>query len=123
MSLRSAAPFAIGAFFVAAGAAHFAWPDAYARIVPDALPAHRELVFASGLAEVVGGIGVWLPATRPAAGWGLVALLAAVYPANIGMALNASRFADVAPAWALWARLPLQVVLAALVIVGTRTRR
>jgi uncharacterized membrane protein len=119
LNFLRALPYALGVFFVGAGAAHFVWPDAYARIVPDSLPAHRSLVLVSGVAEMLGGIGVLFPRTRTAAGWGLLALLVAVFPANVNMALNAPRFHDTAPAWALWTRLPLQFVLGWLVAIGT----
>ncbi len=96
--------------FVAAGANHFLRPDAYVRIVPPYLPAPRLLVYLSGAFEVLGGLGVLPRRTRSAAGWGLVLLLVAVFPANLHMALHAERFAPI-PAWALYARLPLQLAL------------
>jgi uncharacterized membrane protein len=101
----------VAAFFIIAGALHFVYPRAYEQIVPPALPAHRALVFISGAFELLGGLGTLLPATRKAAAWGLIALLIAVFPANVYMALNASAFASMLPAWALFARLPLQFVI------------
>ena len=83
----------------------------YAAIVPPFIPNARALVLISGAFEILGGLGVLLPFSRVAAGWGLIALLVAVFPANIHMATEAERFRSVAPAWALWARLPLQAVL------------
>jgi len=83
----------------------------YAAIVPPFIPNARALVLISGAFEILGGIGVLLPFSRVAAGWGLIALLVAVFPANIYMATEAERFRSVAPAWTLWARLPLQAVL------------
>ncbi|MGH7729397.1 MAG: DoxX family protein [Vulcanimicrobiaceae bacterium] len=99
--------------FIAAGALHFARPRTYEKIVPPYLPAPRALVYLSGAAEIAGGIGVLVPATRTAAGWGLVALMIAVFPANVYMAAEAERFARVAPPLALYARLPLQAILIA----------
>ena len=61
----------------------------YESIVPDALPAKRELVYASGVAEIVGGAGVLHPRTRRAAGWWLIATLVAIFPANVNMAVHA----------------------------------
>lgn len=98
------------AAFVATGVLHFLRPAMYEAIVPEALPAHRELVLISGAAEIAGGVGLLHPATRRPAGWGLIALLVAVFPANVNMAVNAERF-SMAPAWVWWARLPLQAVL------------
>ena len=71
----------------------------------------RALVALSGAAEIAGALGLLIPQTRRAAGLGLIALLLAVWPANIFMALEAERFRRVAPAWLLWARVPLQLAL------------
>ena len=109
--MRNVQPYLVGALFIAAGALHFKIPETYERIVPSYLPAHRELVLASGAFEILGGLGVLPRATRRAAGIGLIALLLAVFPANIYMATESAAFATVAPAWALWARLPLQFAL------------
>jgi uncharacterized membrane protein len=70
---------------------------------------HREAVLVSGAAEIAGGVGVLAAATRPYARWWLIGLLAAVFPANLHMALEAEEFKDI-PAWALWLRLPFQLV-------------
>ncbi len=97
------------AFFVGAGVMHFVIPRQYAAIVPDYLPAHRELVYASGVAEIVGALGTMHPRTRVPAGLFLIATLVAVFPANVHMAVNADEFKDVpGGAAALWARLPFQ---------------
>jgi uncharacterized membrane protein len=103
-------PFIIGVVFVAAGALHFVRPRMYESIMPPFLPAHGALVAISGAFEILGGVGVMLPATRASAGWGLIALLIAVFPANLYMASDA-KFDAIAPRWALLARLPLQFVL------------
>jgi uncharacterized membrane protein len=101
----------IGAFFIVAGAVHFVRPRMYEAIIPPYLPNAHLLVLISGAAEILGGIGVLLPATRVAAGWGLIALLLAIFPANVYMATDAARFRSVGPAWIFWARLPLQFLL------------
>ena len=113
--LRAVVLVALAAAFVAAGVLHFARPAMFTAIVPPSLPAPGLLVAISGVAEVLGGIGLLAPALRPAAAWGLLALLVAVFPANVFMATHAERFARLAPAWALWARLPLQPALMAAV--------
>jgi uncharacterized membrane protein len=102
----------LGLTFIGTGLLHFAKPRMYAAIMPRYLPAHRELVYASGVAEIAGGVGVLHPRTRRAAGWWLIATLVAIFPANVEMAMNAGRFKQFPPA-ALWARLPLQGVLIA----------
>jgi uncharacterized membrane protein len=103
----------LGLSFIGAGINHFAIPRAYQRIVPPKLGelvGADTLVSVSGVAEVAGGIGVLLPATRRAAGLGLIALLAAVFPANLYMARSPERFKRI-PRWALYGRLPLQPLM------------
>jgi uncharacterized membrane protein len=108
-------------FFVVAGVSHFTNPDFFVSIVPPWLPAHLELVYVSGVFEILGGLGVLLPATRRLAGLGLLALLVAVYPANVHMAVNPEPFvAQGTPLWALYLRLPLQFVFIAWVWWATR---
>ena len=105
----------IAAMFVSAGVLHVVRPRLFLAIVPPWLPAPRALVFLSGAAEVVGGLGMLLPEVRSWAAWGLAALLVAVFPANLYMWLAADRFRAV-PRWALAARLPLQAVWIAWVL-------
>jgi len=102
----------VGAFFLFAGTMHFLKPRPYVAIVPAALPRKRELVFASGIAELAGGAGVLVPGTRRLAGWWLIATLLAIFPANVNMAVNAERF-PLVPEPLLWVRLPLQGALIA----------
>jgi len=99
-----------GPFFVFAGLMHFVVPRTYEAIVPPRLPARRALVYASGVAEIAGGIGVMHPRTRRLASWWSVATLVAVFPANVNMALNADRFKVPGGAPALWLRLPVQAL-------------
>ncbi len=98
-----------GLVFIGAGLTHFAIPESYAKIVPPALPIPRELVYISGIFEILGGIGLLVPKTRRAAGYGLAALLIAVYPANIYHALSKIQLGGMLdhPAYH-WIRLPLQ---------------
>jgi uncharacterized membrane protein len=97
----------LGLFFIQAGVAHFLIPKPYRQIVPPGIGDPATLVKLSGAAELLGGMGVFPRRTRRLAGLGLVALLAAVFPANLHMARNPEQFAKI-PRWALWARLPLQ---------------
>jgi uncharacterized membrane protein len=96
--------------YVTAGVLHFRYPNSYVRIVPPFIPARLAMVYVSGAAEIAGGIGLLLPYFRRAAAWGLIALLIAVLPANVYMAMDRVA-AGQTPAWILWARLPLQLVL------------
>jgi len=98
-------------FFIVAGTFHFVKPDMYLQIMPPYFPDPQLLVAVSGLAEIAGGCGVLIPPLRRVAGWGLIALLIAVFPANIYMLQNHEQF-HIAP-WILWARLPLQIVMGA----------
>jgi len=112
---------ALTVFMVGAGANHFINPDMYLAMMPSQLPAHGALVAISGVAEILGGLGLILPRTRRLAAWGLIALFVAVFPANLNMALNGLPLnGKELPAWALWGRLPLQVVLIAWAFWYTR---
>ena len=101
---------ALAVFFIGSGVNHFVIPGTYKQIVPPGLGDPATLVRVSGVAEIAGGVGVLLPRTRRLAGLGLIALMAAVFPANVYMALNPAKFAKI-PAWALYARLPLQPLM------------
>jgi len=113
-------------FMVLAGANHFISPEPYLGMMPAEIPErfHVLLVNLSGVAEIAGGLGLILPATRRLAAWGLIALYVAIFPANLNMAINhlplGTRHVD---AWLLWARLPLQVVLIAWSFWYTRRDR
>jgi uncharacterized membrane protein len=110
-----------GILFTLAGVLHFARPHWYEAIMPDYLPAHRELVYASGAAEIAGGLGTLHPRTRRAASWWSVATLVAVFPANVHMALHPERYPDVpGGAAALYARLPLQALFVAWALAAGR---
>jgi uncharacterized membrane protein len=110
--LRKIALVLTALFFVTAGSLHFLRPEPYVKIVPPFIPLPLIMVYISGVAEIAGGVGILLPVVRRAAGWGLVALLIAVFPANIYMALDhVQATANLLPVWVLWARLPLQFVL------------
>ena len=97
-----------------AGALHFVKPRPYESIVPPALPRPREIVYASGVAEIVGGLSVLPPRARPWAGLWLIGLLLAVFPANVYHAVAADEIpGQPVPRPLLWLRLPLQGVLIA----------
>ena len=99
-------------FWTGAGALHFRTPAFYEGIVPPPLRrVKRAVVLASGVAEMAGGLAILPARTRSFARAWLLATLAAIYPANIYMALSPERFARF-PRWALWGRLPLQFVIA-----------
>ena len=100
-----------GPFFVFAGVMHFVKTRAYVRIMPPYLPRHRELVYASGVAEIAGGLLTMHPATRRAGSIWSIATLLAVFPANLHMALHPEEFPKVPGGRsALYARLPFQLL-------------
>src|ERR1700689_3623373 len=102
---------ALAALFIGGGVNHFSMPSPYEQIVPPKLKGQAKLlVQVSGVAEVAGGVGVLLPATRRLSGLSLVALLAAVFPANWYMARAPESFPKI-PRAALYGRLPLQPLM------------
>jgi uncharacterized membrane protein len=110
-------------FYVVAGSLHFIKPAPYLRIMPPYVPWHSVMVRVSGAFEILGGLGLLVPATRRAAAWMLVALLIAVFPANVYMALHPveAGAAGIAPVLR-WGRLPIQAVLICWLLWCTRPR-
>lgn len=99
----------IATFFLAGGIGHFVAIDFFVSVMPDYLGYHRELVIISGVFEILGGMGILIPKTRLLAGYGLMALIVAVYPANIHMALHPERYPDMTTMF-LYLRLPFQFI-------------
>lgn len=97
----------IALFFISGSIAHFVFVDFFVMAMPDYLSYHKELVIISGIFEFLGGIGILLPQTRILAGYGLIALVVAVYPANINMALHPEKYPDISELF-LYIRLPFQ---------------
>ena len=87
--------FGLAAFFINFGIDHFINLDFYLSIMPPSFPLHKEAVYISGFFEIIGGVGVLIPRFRRIAGWGLVVLLIAVYPANIYMAITPEAFSEI----------------------------
>jgi uncharacterized membrane protein len=102
-------------FYVTAGVNHFANPDVYVPMMPPYLPWHHWLVLVSGAAEIGLGLAVLVPSLRRAAAWGLIALLIAIFPANLHIALNDVPLFGNAEGFGVWnwVRLPFQAVLIA----------
>ena len=111
-TLKLTARLVIGGFFISVGIHHFVDPTPYLAIMPPYLPAHLELVYISGVFEILGGLGLITIRYRTIAAWGLIALLIAVYPANIHMLINEVYLPDMPrEKWLLWLRMPLQFIL------------
>ena len=106
--------------FVFAGFNHFINSEFYLKIMPPVLPAPLFLVYLSGVFEIILGALLLISRFTRVAAWSLIALLIAVFPANIYMATNAERFQEFSP-FALWLRLPLQFVIIFWVYLFTKT--
>lgn len=100
----------VGAF-LASGTVHLVRPQTFEPLMPDVVPAHREVIYASGVAELVCAAGLLHPRTRRLAGWASAALLVGVFPGNLKMAADALKTRNRAFKTAALARLPLQVPL------------
>ena len=120
--LKTAALIVAAISYVAVGVTHFTHTEFFLDVMPPYLPAHLELVWLSGVFEVLGGLGLLVKRTRRFASLCLIALLVAVYPANIHMAMNPGLYPSIDP-WLLYARLPLQFVMLGWVYWSTLTRR
>jgi len=109
---------AFAVLFIVSGVGHFAATDKYMRIMPPYLPFHRPLVLLSGLIEIVLGILLLVPRFSRLAAWGLIALLIAVFPANVQLYQHQELLS--LPPLVHLLRLPLQVVLILWAYVYTR---
>jgi uncharacterized membrane protein len=109
-ALRTDARIVVGAF-LASGTVHLVKPEVFEPLMPSWVPAHREVVVGSGIAELVCAVGMVLRPTRRAAALASAALLVGVFPGNVHMALDALKGENRALQAAALARLPLQLPL------------
>jgi uncharacterized membrane protein len=107
--MRLIAKIFAGPVMFVAGLNHFLNPAFYEAIMPRYVPAHTELVYASGVAEMLGAAAIMYPKTRRVGGYFSIAVLVAIFPANVHMAMNPDEYPNI-PEWALYARLPLQAL-------------
>ena len=117
--IKTVVRFLFGAFFIVAGITHFTNEAFFTSIVPPYLPWPVAIVYVSGVAEIVLGALLMVPSRTVLAGWGLIALLIAVFPANLHMAMNPGLYPATSPT-ALLILLPVQGVLIALAYWFTR---
>jgi len=120
MSSRSRSTTGLAVLFGVMGTLHFVKPKPFERIVPRALPRKKELVYASGVAELACAAGLLHPRTRRAAGLVSTALLVGVFPANVQMAMDLNRKGSRSARAVAFARLPLQVPLIRAAIRASR---
>ena len=106
----------MSAFYIQIGIKHFTDPNWFMPIMPPFLPFHIELIYVSGGFEILFGLMLIFERTRFIAGWGLILLLIAVYPANLYLAFNTDvqKEMNISSFLASWIRLPLQFVFIAL---------
>jgi uncharacterized membrane protein len=107
--------------FLASGVVHLVKPKVYEPLMPAWVPAHREVILASGVAELACAVGMALPATRKAAGWASVALLLGVWPGNLQMALDSNRSSSTPFKAVAWGRMPLQVPMIRAAVAAARS--
>jgi uncharacterized membrane protein len=119
-------PLPRSAKFLAAGLAgsgvvHLVRPQVYEPLMPSWVPAHREVILGSGVAELACALGMVLPRTRRASGWASAALLLGIWPGNLQMALDSNRSSSTAFKVAAWGRMPLQVPMIRAAIAAARS--
>lgn len=105
--------------YLGSGVNHFVNRGGYRQIMPDHYAHPEALVLLTGGAEILGGVGLLVPATRPAAGYSLALMLVCFLDVHVFMLQHAARFSSI-PRWALWARLPFQALLIAWAIAAAR---
>ncbi len=121
---RDKAAAAMAALFLLTGTDHFLHPARYVAMIPPVLPAPLALTYLSGFFELAGAVGLLIPRTRRWAAWGLIALLIAVFPANIHVAFAGLTVEGLPVArWYYWVRLPIQFVFIAWAWWLARTHR
>ncbi len=102
MALASARPamrWLMAAFYLAAGLLHLARPESFLPIVPDWVPAPRQVILLTGVAEIAGAIGLLIPRLRQAAGIGLALYALGVFPANIKHAFEGVDLTGLPSSW------------------------
>jgi uncharacterized membrane protein len=120
--LRNAALTFVFLWFFIGGIAHFVFTDIEMSIVPPLVPWPRQIVWLTGVMELIGAIALLDKRVRSRAGWFLIFVTVLVTPANVYMLMHADRFPGV-PLWLLIARLPAQVALILCIGWATREKR
>jgi uncharacterized membrane protein len=109
------------AILASSGTVHLVKPEVYEPLMPAWVPAHREVILASGVAELVCALGMTVPRTRRVSGWASAALLLTIWPGNLQMALDSNRSDSTAFKVAAWGRMPLQVPMIRAAVAAARS--
>ena len=120
MPLQSSSKLLV-AGFLASGTVHLVRPEVFEPLMPAWVPAHRQVILGSGVAELACALGMVLPRSRRAAGWASAALLLGVWPGNIKMALDSNRSSSTAFKVAAWGRVPLQLPMIRAALAAARS--
>ena len=107
--------------FAGSGVVHMVKPEVYEPLMPAWVPAHREVILASGVAELACALGMTVPKTRRLAGWASAALLLGIWPGNLKMALDSNRSSSSAFKVAAWGRMPLQLPMIRAALAAARS--
>jgi uncharacterized membrane protein len=117
---RSYLPWIVAAPFTVSGVIHLAHPATFTAIVPHFLPWPTELVYASGLAELICAVGLWRRDRW--AGMAAALLLVVIWPANLQDSITAQQGHDLTTQLLLWVRFPVQIPLIWLALQSGRAR-
>ena len=119
ITFKNTTAWVMGAFYINIGVKHFTDPNFFLKIMPPYLPWHLELVYLSGIFEIIFGFMLFIPLYRKYAGWLLILLLIAVFPANIYLAQTNGEALAISKEIA-WGRLPFQLVFLGLAYYHTK---
>ena len=97
----------MGVMYIFAGLMHFIKPKMYMRVMPNYLPNHRLLVYLSGIAEIILGVGLFIPGLKAISIWGIIAMLGVFLMVHFYM-LSSEKASAGIPKWVLILRIPLQ---------------
>jgi uncharacterized membrane protein len=122
MRLNRVSLVAQASLYILGGINHFWHPAFYVHIMPDHYAHPKTLVLLSGVAEILGGVGLLVLATRRFAAAGIVLMLIVFLDVHVFMLTHQARFPDV-PVWLLWARIPLQFLLIAWAAMYMRSQK
>jgi uncharacterized membrane protein len=111
----------LAGIFTVSGVVHLVRPELYEPLMPSWVPAHREVIYGSGVAELICAAGLLHPRTRRAAGYASAALLVAVFPGNLKMADDSRRTRSTRFKVLAFGRLPLQLPMIRAALRATRT--